>query len=73
MKKEDRTLKKPEYARLLIRDDICLRVEKIYFDTHQVTLRESEKVYNTVSAKNVEFEFSDFTAREKEEFYRNFV
>lgn len=65
-------MKQPQYARLLIRDGIRLPISKIHFDTNQVTLQEKEKVYNTVSINNVEFDFSDFSIKEKEVFCRMF-
>ena len=61
-------LKQPQYAKLLIRDNECFRIAKIHYASNQVTLQESEKVYNTVSIKNVAFDFSGFTEKEKEEF-----
>lgn len=66
-------MKQPKYAKLLIREGICFPVIKIHFETKQVTLQEKEKVFNTVSIKNVDFDFSDFTVQEKEEFCRNFL
>ena len=66
-------LKQPQYAKLLIRDNECFRIAKIHYASKQVTLQEREKVYNTVSVKNVVFDFSGFTEKEKEEFCRKFV
>ena len=51
-------MKQPQYAKLLIRDNECFRIARIHYATNQVTLQESEKVYNTVSIKNVAFDFS---------------
>ncbi|MBQ3495249.1 MAG: hypothetical protein IJA76_00985 [Clostridia bacterium] len=65
-------MKQPQYAKLLIRDNKCFRIARIHYDSNQVTLQESEKVYNTVSIKNVVFDFSGFTEIEKEEFFRKF-
>ena len=65
-------LKQPQYAKLLIRDNERFRIARIHYASSQVTLQESEKVYNTVSIKNVSFDFSGFTEKEKEEFCRNF-
>lgn len=66
-------LKQPQYAKLLIRDNECFQIAKIHYASKQVTLQEREKVYNTVSIKNVVFDFSGFTEKEKEEFCRKFV
>ena len=65
-------LKQPQYAKLLIRDNECFRIAKIHYASKQVTLQEREKVYNTVSIKNVAFDFSGFTEKEKEEFCGKF-
>lgn len=65
-------LKQPQYAKLLIRDNECFRIAKIHYASNQVTLQESEKVYNTVSIKNVSFDFSGFTEKEKNEFCEKF-
>lgn len=66
-------MKQPQYAKLLIRDNECFRIAKIHYASKQVTLQEREKVYNTVSIKNVVFDFSGFTEKEKEEFCSKFV
>lgn len=66
-------MKQPKYAELLIRDGRKYPIAVIHFNSKQVTLQESEKVYNTVNAENVKFDFSDFTKKEKEEFCRNFA
>lgn len=65
-------MKQPQYAKLLIRDNECFRIAKIHYASNQVTLQESEKVYNTVSIKNVSFDFAGFTEKEKEEFCGKF-
>lgn len=66
-------MKTPTNAKLFLGRNCTFPIEKIHFKTQQVTLRESEKVYNTVSIKNVEFDFSDFTKAEIIEFQRLFV
>lgn len=66
-------MKTPTHAKLLLGRNCKYPIEKIHFKTQQVTLRESEKVYNTVSIENVEFDFSDFTDAEIREFQRSFV
>ena len=66
-------MKTPTHAKLLLDRNCKYSIEKIHFKTQQVTLRESEKVYNTVSIKSVEFDFSDFNEAEIREFQRSFV
>lgn len=66
-------MKTPTHAKLLLGRNCKYPIEKIHFKTQQVTLRESEKVYNTVSIKNVEFDFSDFTEAEIMDFQRSFI
>ena len=66
-------MKTPANAKLFLGRYRTFPIEKIHYKTQQVTLRESEKVYNTVSIKNVEFDFSDFTKAEIIEFQRLFV
>lgn len=63
-------MKIPKYAVLLLDRNVKFPVEKIHFETKQVTLREKPKVYNTVSVKNVSFDFSDLTNVEIENFKR---
>ncbi len=61
-------IKRPRYAKLRIRNNICYPVVLIHFETNQVTLRENEKVFNTVNINDVEFDFSDLSNEEKVEF-----
>ena len=63
----------PTNAKLFLGRNRTFPIEKIHYKTQQVTLRESEKVYNTVSIKNVEFDFSDFTDAEIMDFQRLFA
>ena len=65
-------MKQPQYAKLLIRDNEYFRIARIHYASKQVTLQETEKVYNTVSIKNIAFDFSGFSEKEKEEFCRKF-
>ena len=55
----------PKYATLLINYilgmDKKYPVEVVHFDTYQVTLRESDIVFNTVSIRNVIFDYSGMT------------
>lgn len=69
---EDDELRQPKYAKLLNRGGKSFRIACIHYDSSQVTLQENEKVYNTVSIENVNFDFSDFTNIEREEFCRKF-
>lgn len=57
-------MKIPKYATLLLNRNVKFPIEKIHFETKQVTLREKQKVYNTVSVKNVSFDYSDLTITE---------
>lgn len=65
-------MKLPTYAILLLGRNCIYPVDKIWFKTKQVTLKEGEKLYNTVSVENVEFDFSDFTEDEIVEFKKAF-
>lgn len=65
-------IKLPEAAKLLIRSNEIYKIVKIHFRTGLVTLQESEKAFNTVSIKNVEFDFTNFTPNEIAQFWENF-
>ena len=67
-------MKVPKYARLVENRKCCYPIETIHYDTRLVTLRESTKlnVYNTLSIKDVEFCFDDFTQDEIDTFMGNF-
>lgn len=65
-------MKTPTNATLLLDRNCKYPIEKIHFKTQQVTLRESDKIYNTVSIKNIKFDYSDFTETEIIEFKRAF-
>lgn len=65
-------IKSPRYAKLRINNNICYPVVRIHFETNQVTLKEKEKVFNTVNINNVEFDFSDLSNEEKVEFCKYF-
>lgn len=64
--------KVPKKAKLLI-DNRIYEIDRIHFKTRQVTLKESEKVYNTVMIKYVEFVFDEFSEKEKQKFERKFL
>lgn len=61
-------MKMPTHATLLLGKNVKYPIEKIHFETRQITLCEKPKVYNTVSAKDVVFDFSYFTDNEIKEF-----
>ena len=65
-------IKIPKKAKLLIRSNQECLIEAIHFKTQLITLKEREKVYNTVSLKNVEFDFSNFDPEEIVTFWRKF-
>ena len=65
-------IKIPKKAKLIIRSNQEYSIVNIHFKTQLITLKEREKVYNTVSIKNVEFDFSDFTQEEFVNFWRKF-
>ena len=69
---QSKNIKIPKKAKLLIRFNQEFLIETVHFKTQLITLKENEKVYNTVSAKNVEFDFSNFTPKEIEIFQRMF-
>lgn len=61
-------MKTPTHAILLLGKNIKYPIEKIHYDTKQVTLCEKPKVYNTVSVGDVVFDFSCFTDNEIKKF-----
>ena len=65
-------IKIPAKAKLLIRYNQEYLIENVHFKTNLITLKEREKVYNTVSVRNVEFDFSDFSTEEIVTFWRKF-
>lgn len=65
-------MKKPKRALLLLDKNCIYPVDVIHFETKQVTLKESEKVFNTVSINNVLFDYSDLTKAEIEIFKQSF-
>lgn len=69
---EIKKCKLPTKAKLLIHSNQEYLIEEIHFDTNLITLKERDKVYNTVSIKNVEIDFSKFTSDEIVTFWRNF-
>ena len=65
-------MKKPTKALLLLGKNQYYKIRVIHFNTGLITLEEKENVYNTVSIKNIVFDFSDFTENEKETFLMSF-
>lgn len=57
-------MKVPRKAKLLINDNREYEVDQVHFKTGQITLKESDKVYNTVSVYNVAFNYDEFSAFE---------
>ncbi len=62
----------PKVARLLLGRNKCYPVKVFHFSTKQVTLQESDKVYNTVSIFDVEFDYSEMSQKEILEFRSKF-
>lgn len=60
----------PKHATLLLGRNCKYQVECIHFDTKQVTLKEKEKVFNTVSFNNVIFDYSGLSQNEVRRFER---
>lgn len=65
-------MKIPQSAFLLLGRNCEYIIEKIHFDTKQVMLKENEKVFNTVSVKNVRFNYAGFSDSEIEGFLNTF-
>lgn len=61
-------MKKPQFARLLLGVNEKFQIQNLHFDTNQVTLKENDKVFNTVSLKYVLFDYSGFTKEQVIEF-----
>lgn len=59
-----RKFNEPQYATILLGKNEKLPIIKIHYKTKQVTLKEGEKIYNTVSFKNVIFDFDGLTERD---------
>ena len=56
-------MKEPKTAKLLLKKNTIYPVDVIHYETGLVTLAERSNVFNTVSIKNVEFDFTDFSGR----------
>lgn len=65
-------MKEPKTAKLLLKQNITYPVDVIHYETGLVTLAERSNVFNTVSIKNVEFDFTDFSQEEQEIFQNLF-
>ena len=65
-------MKEPKTAKLLLKKNTIYPVDVIHYETGLVTLAERNNVFNTVSIKNVEFDFTDFSQEEQEIFQNLF-
>lgn len=65
-------MKCPKYAKLLLNSNTIYPIVKVHFQSAQVTLQETPKVFNTVSIKDVEFDFSDFSDIDIRTFFNMF-
>lgn len=65
-------MKEPKTAKLLLKKNTIYPVDVIHYKTGLVTLAERSNVFNTVSIKNVEFDFTDFSHEEQEIFQNLF-
>ena len=72
MSKQQNNITMPKKAKLIIRNCKEYDIVKIHFDTNLITLQESTNVYNTVSVKNVIFNFDGLTKEDVERFERKF-
>ena len=65
-------MKEPKTAKLLLKKNTIYPVDVIHYETGLVTLADRSNVFNTVSIKNVEFDFTDFSQEEQEIFQNLF-
>lgn len=65
-------MKEPKSAKLLLGKNKKYPIEVIHHDTQLVTLSERKNVFNTVSIKDVEFDFTGFSQEEIESFLNSF-
>ena len=65
-------MKEPKTAKLKHKKNTIYPVDVIHYETGLVTLAERSNVFNTVSIKNVEFDFTDFSQEEQEIFQNLF-
>ena len=65
-------MKEPKTAKLLLKKNTIYPVDVIHYETGLVTLAERSNVFNTVSIKNVEVDFTDFSQEEQEIFQNLF-
>ena len=65
-------IKTPRKAKLIIRDCKEYDIVKIHFNTNLVTLREATNLYNTVSIRDVIFNFDGLTKEDIDEFEQKF-
>lgn len=60
----------PKFAKLLSTNE-KFPIKAIHYSTKQVTLQENSKVFNTVGFRSVEFDFSNMSSNEINEFLSN--
>ncbi|MCH5213075.1 MAG: hypothetical protein J1G06_08665 [Oscillospiraceae bacterium] len=65
-------MKLPQNAMLLLGRKTTYPIAAIHFKTKQVTLKESDKVYNTVSIKDICFDYSGFDEEDIKNFHAMF-
>lgn len=65
-------MKEPVYATLLLQRNKKFPIEIIHYNSKQVTLKEKENVSNTVSIKDVIFDFTNMSEDEIYKFKNSF-
>lgn len=65
-------MKEPKAAKIFFRENAMYPIEVIHYETGLVTLAERKNVFNTVSIKNVEFDFTGFTRQDQDSFLERF-
>lgn len=66
-------MKVPRFAKLLLNKNKTYPIEVIHYETGLVTLAEKSNVFNTVSIKSVEFDYSGFSQEERNAFLDMFI
>ena len=61
-------MKIPQHATLMLGRNCKYPIETVHFATKLVTLKENEKVFNTVSVHDVRFDYTNFTEAEIKRF-----
>ena len=65
-----RSVKEPALMRSCLYPGMIFRIEKIHYHMRQVTFEKELGVFDTIDAKNAEFDFTDMTTFEKKRFER---